>query len=136
MRECAEGLLFGFQRLPAEFSLSKLQHTCEIALDESPGRRNFQRRMQQSGIIEMTQRSALAERRPDRLYRCRSDTVAELKARIAFHDIFVEADIPACPAYCLPPYSCTCSQDIGGAGSSTWHVSARTDCWNNFWRIV
>jgi 8-oxo-dGTP diphosphatase len=74
----------GFQLLPAEFSLSELQHTYEIVLGESLDKRNFRRRMLQSGIIEMTARLRTGEGRPARLYRYRADAVAEIKARRLF----------------------------------------------------
>ena len=69
----------GFQLLPAEFSLSELQHTYEIILGEALDKRNFQ-----SGIIEMTSRFRTGEGRPARLYRYRADAVAEVKARRLF----------------------------------------------------
>jgi 8-oxo-dGTP diphosphatase len=74
----------GFQLLPAEFSLSELQHTYEIVLDEKLDKRNFRRRMLQSGIIENTPRFRIGEGRPARLYRYRPDAVAEVKARRLF----------------------------------------------------
>jgi 8-oxo-dGTP diphosphatase len=74
----------GFQLLPAEFSLSELQHTYEIVLDEKLDKRNFRRRMLHSGIIEMTPRLRTGEGRPARLYRYRPDAVAEVKARRLF----------------------------------------------------
>jgi 8-oxo-dGTP diphosphatase len=74
----------GFQLLPAEFTLSELQHTYEIVLDEKLDKRNFRRRMLQSGIIEMTPRLRSGEGRPARLYRYRPDAVAEVKARRLF----------------------------------------------------
>ena len=74
----------GFQLLPAEFSLSELQHTYEIILDEKLDKRNFRRRMLQSGIIEMTPHMRAGEGRPARLYRYRPDAVAEVKARRLF----------------------------------------------------
>jgi 8-oxo-dGTP diphosphatase len=74
----------GFQLLPVEFSLSELQHTYEIILDEKLDKRNFRRRMLQSGIIEVTPRLRTGEGRPARLYRYRPDAVAEVKARRLF----------------------------------------------------
>jgi 8-oxo-dGTP diphosphatase len=74
----------GFQLLPAEFSLSGLQHTYEIILGETLDKRNFRRRMLQSGIIESTGLFRTGERRPARLYRYRPDAVAEVKARRLF----------------------------------------------------
>jgi 8-oxo-dGTP diphosphatase len=74
----------GFQLLPTEFSLSELQHTYEIILGENLDKRNFRRRMLQSGIIETTARLRTGEGRPARLYRYRADAVAEIKARRLF----------------------------------------------------
>jgi 8-oxo-dGTP diphosphatase len=74
----------GFQLLPGEFSLSELQHTYEIILGEKLDKRNFRRRMLQSGIIEQTAHKRLGEGRPARLYRYRPDAVAEVKARRLF----------------------------------------------------
>jgi 8-oxo-dGTP diphosphatase len=74
----------GFQLLPAEFSLSELQHTYEIVLDEHLDKRNFRRRMLQSGIIELTPHLRMGDGRPARLYRYRPDAVAEVKARRLF----------------------------------------------------
>jgi 8-oxo-dGTP diphosphatase len=74
----------GFQLLPAEFSLSELQHTYEIVLGEKLDKRNFRRRMLGSGIIEVTPHLRTGEGRPARLYRYRPDAVAEVKARRLF----------------------------------------------------
>ena len=74
----------GFQLLPQEFSLSELQHTYEIILGERLDKRNFRRRMLQSGIIEETFHRRVGEGRPARLYRYRPDAVAEVKARRLF----------------------------------------------------
>ncbi len=74
----------GFQFLPAEFTLSELQHMYEIVLDEKLDKRNFRRRMLGSGIIETTPRLRSGEGRPARLYRYRPDAVAEVKARRLF----------------------------------------------------
>ena len=74
----------GFQLLPGEFSLPELQHTYEIILGERLDKRNFRRRMLQSGIIEPTGHRRLGEGRPARLYRYRPDAVAEVKARRLF----------------------------------------------------
>jgi 8-oxo-dGTP diphosphatase len=74
----------GFQLLPGEFTLSELQHTYEIVLDEKFDKRNFRRRMLQSGIIETTPHMRAGEGRPARLYRYRPDAVAEVKTRRLF----------------------------------------------------
>lgn len=74
----------GFQLLPAEFTLSELQHTYEIILGERLDKRNFRRRILQAGIIEETPHLRCGEGRPARLYRYRPDAVAEVKARRLF----------------------------------------------------
>jgi len=74
----------GFQLLPGEFSLSELQHTYELILGERLDKRNFRRRILQSGIIEPTGHRRLGEGRPARLYRYRPDAVAEVRARRLF----------------------------------------------------
>jgi 8-oxo-dGTP diphosphatase len=74
----------GFQLLPAEFSLSELQHTYELILGEALDKRNFRRRLLQSGIIEATAHLRAGDGRPARLYRYRADAVAEIKARRLF----------------------------------------------------
>lgn len=74
----------GFQLLPQEFTLSELQHTYEIILDEQLDKRNFRRRILASGIIEETSRLRTGEGRPARLYRYRPDAVAEVRARRLF----------------------------------------------------
>jgi 8-oxo-dGTP diphosphatase len=74
----------GFQLLPQEFTLSELQHTYEIILDERLDKRNFRRRILASSIIEETSRLRTGEGRPARLYRYRPDAVAEVKARRLF----------------------------------------------------
>ncbi len=74
----------GFQLLPAEFSLSELQHTYEIVLGERLDKRNFRRKLLLSGFIEDTSHLRTGEGRPARLYRYRPDAVAEVKARRLF----------------------------------------------------
>jgi len=74
----------GFELLPGEFTLTEIQHTYEIILGETLDKRNFRRRMLESGIIEPTQLKKGGEGRPARLYRYRADAVAEVKARRLF----------------------------------------------------
>jgi 8-oxo-dGTP diphosphatase len=74
----------GFELLPAEFTLSELQHTYEIILGEKLDKRNFRRRILEAGIIEQTQRLRSGEGRPARLFRYREDAVAEVKVRRLF----------------------------------------------------
>ncbi len=75
----------GFELLPAEFTLSELQHTYEVILGEKLDKRNFRRRILEAGIIEETNRRRMrGEGRPARLHRYRPDAVAEVKARRLF----------------------------------------------------
>jgi 8-oxo-dGTP diphosphatase len=74
----------GFELLPAEFTLSELQHTYEIILGEKLDKRNFRRRILEAGIIEQTKRLRTGEGRPARLFRYREDAVAEVKVRRLF----------------------------------------------------
>jgi len=74
----------GFELLPGEFTLTEIQHTYEIILGEALDKRNFRRRLLDSGIIEPTQEKRGGEGRPARLYRYRADAVAEIKARRLF----------------------------------------------------
>lgn len=74
----------GFELLPAEFTLSELQHMYEIILGEKLDKRNFRRRILDAGIIEETKRRTRGEGRPARLYRYRPDAVAEVKVRRLF----------------------------------------------------
>lgn len=74
----------GFELLPKDFSLSQLQKTYEIILGEELDKRNFRRRILESGIIEPTPHLKTGEGRPARLYRYKSDAIAEIKARRLF----------------------------------------------------
>jgi 8-oxo-dGTP diphosphatase len=73
-----------FELLPADFTLTELQKTYEIILGEELDKRNFRRRILDFGIIEPTLHSRSGEGRPARLYRYRSDAVAEIKTRRLF----------------------------------------------------
>jgi 8-oxo-dGTP diphosphatase len=74
----------GFQLLPEEFTLSELQQTYETILGEKLDKRNFRRRILEAGIIEQSPFFRTGEGRPARLFRYRSDAVAEVKARRLF----------------------------------------------------
>ena len=74
----------GFELLPAEFTLSEIQHTYELILGEPLDKRNFRRRILSAEIIEPTQRLRTGEGRPARLYHYRADAVAEVQARRLF----------------------------------------------------
>ncbi|MBI9048134.1 MAG: hypothetical protein JEZ00_01835 [Anaerolineaceae bacterium] len=74
----------GFELLPETFSLTDLQRTYEIILDEALDKRNFRRRILQANIIEPTHYQKKGEGRPATLYQYRSDAVAEIKTRRLF----------------------------------------------------
>ncbi|HNT23084.1 MAG TPA: NUDIX domain-containing protein [Anaerolineales bacterium] len=74
----------GFELLPAEFTLTEIQSTYEIILNERLDKRNFRRRILEANIIEPTDKMHAGEGRPARLYRYRPDAVAEVKARRLF----------------------------------------------------
>ncbi len=61
----------GFELLPETFSLSELQQTYEMILDEVLDKRNFRRRILQAGIIDPPKNYRSGEGRPARLYRYR-----------------------------------------------------------------
>jgi 8-oxo-dGTP diphosphatase len=58
----------GFELLPEEFTLSEIQSTYEIILDEHLDKRNFRRRILEANIIEPTEQLRTGEWRPARLY--------------------------------------------------------------------
>lgn len=74
----------GFELLPELFTLSEIQLTYEMILEEKLDKRNFRRRMLKSGIIESTSQMRTREGRPAMLYRYRDDAVAEIKTRRLF----------------------------------------------------
>ena len=74
----------GFELLPESFTLSELQTTYEIILDEKLDKRNFRRRIIEANVIEPTPKMRSGEGRPARLYRYRDDAVAEVKTRRLF----------------------------------------------------
>ncbi len=74
----------GSHLLPGEFTLSELQHAYELILGEVLDKRNFRRRMLQSGMIEGTAHQRAGDGRPARLYRYRAEEVAEVKTRRLF----------------------------------------------------
>jgi ADP-ribose pyrophosphatase YjhB (NUDIX family) len=74
----------GFRLLPDTFTLSELQKAYEIILNEPLDKRNFRRRIIEAEVIEPLDEIRSGEGRPARLYRFRSDAVAEVKARRLF----------------------------------------------------
>lgn len=74
----------GFRLLPDSFTLSELQKAYEIILNEPLDKRNFRRRIIEAKVIEPLAEIRTGEGRPARLYRFRSDAVAEVKARRLF----------------------------------------------------
>jgi 8-oxo-dGTP diphosphatase len=74
----------GFELLPETFTLSELQATYELVLDEELDKRNFRRKVLNADVIEETGEYQTGEGRPAMLYRFRDDAVAEIKARRLF----------------------------------------------------
>ena len=75
----------GFELLPDEFTLTSLQHAYEIVLSEKIDKRNFRRKILSAEILAETgQKTRSGEGRPAKLYRYRSDAVAEIKTRRLF----------------------------------------------------
>jgi 8-oxo-dGTP diphosphatase len=74
----------GFRLLPDTFTLSELQKAYEIILNEPLDKRNFRRRIIEAEVIEPIDEVRSGDGRPARLYRFRSDAVAEVKARRLF----------------------------------------------------
>jgi 8-oxo-dGTP diphosphatase len=75
----------GFHLLPYQFTLSELQQAYEIILGEALDKRNFRRKILAADILEPTGRQKkIGEGRPAKLYRYRTDAVAEVKTRRLF----------------------------------------------------
>lgn len=84
LRYKMEYTAIGFELLPDTFTLTQLQYTYEIILNEKLDKRNFRRRVLESDVIESTPQMRGGEGRPARLYRYKADAVAEVKARRLF----------------------------------------------------
>ncbi len=76
----------GFELLPDEFTLTELQTAYQIVLGETLDKRNFRRRIIESGILAETNRYRESEGqgRPARLYRYKKNAITEVKARRLF----------------------------------------------------
>ena len=74
----------GFRFLPTEFTLSDLQTVYEIVLAEPLDKRNFRRKVLQSGLIEETGSTRSGEGRPARLYRLCEDPEPGFRLRRIF----------------------------------------------------
>ncbi len=75
----------GFELLPDEFTLSSLQRAYEIVLSETLDKRNFRRKILAADILEETgAKTSSGEGRPAKLYRYRTDAIAEVKTRRLF----------------------------------------------------
>lgn len=81
LRSGLENTAIGFELLAEEFTLSELQAAHEIVLGEALDRRNFRRKILEAGVIEASGQYRGGEGRPARLYHCREDAVAQVKAR-------------------------------------------------------
>ena len=75
----------GFQLLPDVFTLTQLQRAYEIVLSEPLDKRNFRRKILAADVIEATgDKTSEGEGRPAKLYRYKTDSVAEVKTRRLF----------------------------------------------------
>jgi 8-oxo-dGTP diphosphatase len=78
----------GFELLPNEFTLTELQTAYEIVLGEKLDKRNFRRRLLESGILKETDKyregPERGQGRPALLYRYKKNAVTEVKARRLF----------------------------------------------------
>ncbi len=74
----------GFELLPGTFTLSELQSAYEIILGEQLDKRNFRRKILRADVIEDAGVARGGGGRPAKLYRFRSDAVAEVKTRRLF----------------------------------------------------
>lgn len=72
-----------FRLLPETFTLTELQKAYEIVLATPLDKRNFRRRILETGILEETG-GRRGRGRPAKLYRFREDAKAEVKARRLF----------------------------------------------------
>src|SRR5208283_2829434 len=59
----------GFELLPEKFTLTELQMVHEAILGETLDKRNFRRKIMQSGIVEATKEWQKTGRKPAQLYR-------------------------------------------------------------------
>ena len=66
------------------FTLTELQEAYEHILEEKLDKRNFRRKVLGAGILEQTPLRRSGGHRPARLYRFRTDAVAEVRARRLF----------------------------------------------------
>lgn len=71
LRDKLKYSVVGFELLPREFTLSELQATYEMILGEKLDKRNFRRRILETGLLEMSSNMRMGEGRPAHLYRCR-----------------------------------------------------------------
>lgn len=74
----------GFQLLPETFTLRQLQQAYEIVLDEKLDKGNFRSKLRKADVVEPTERYFDSGGRPARLYRFKTDAVAEVKTRRLF----------------------------------------------------
>jgi 8-oxo-dGTP diphosphatase len=84
LRYKIEYTALGFQLLPETFTLTELQEAYEHILSETLDKRNFRRKVLSANILEETCYVRSGDHRPAKLYRFRSDVVAEIRARRLF----------------------------------------------------
>ncbi len=74
----------GFQLLPETFTLRALQQAYETVLGEKLDKGNFRSKLRKADVVEPTEHYQDSGGRPARLYRFKSDAVAEVKTRRLF----------------------------------------------------
>ena len=84
LRYKLEYTALALQLLPETFTLTELQDAYEHILNEKLDKRNFRRKVLAAEILSETPHVRSGDHRPARLYRFRSDAVAEIKARRLF----------------------------------------------------
>ena len=84
LRYKIEYTALAFQLLPETFTLTELQEAYEHILASTLDKRNFRRKVLAADILEETPHIRSGDHRPARLYRFRSDAVAEISARRLF----------------------------------------------------
>lgn len=84
LRYKLEYTALAFQLLPETFTLTELQEAYEHILDETLDKRNFRRKVLAADVLEETPFTRSGDHRPAKLYRFKSDAVAEVRARRLF----------------------------------------------------
>ncbi len=84
LRAKLEYTSLGFRLMPEQFTLTELQQMYEAILNERLDKRNFRRKILQSGVLIETGAVRAGDGRPAKLFRYRTDAQLEIKARRLF----------------------------------------------------